>query len=58
MAISALNDQTVGRSLTLQCKVTTVRGIDIRVDIMWSSHGEELQRMNIRTPTTINVSLV
>ena len=31
-----LDTQTVGRSLTLQCRVTTVRGITSKVEIMWS----------------------
>ena len=58
VATTALNDQIVGQSLTLQCEVTTVRGIDFMVDIIWRSRGEELQRMSIATPTTINDSLV
>ena len=32
----------MGQSLTLQCEVTTVRGITSRVDIVWSSDGTEL----------------
>ena len=39
------NTQTVGQSLTLQCKVTTVRGITSRVDIVWSSNSTELERI-------------
>ena len=34
----------MGQSLTLQCEVTTVRGITSRVDIVWSSNGLELNR--------------
>ena len=37
--VTTLDTQTVGQSLTLQCEVTTVRGIDSRVDIVWSSDG-------------------
>ena len=44
--MTAPSNQTVGQSLTLQCEVTTVRGITSRVDIVWSSGGTELQRMN------------
>ena len=44
--------QTVGQSLTLQCEVTTVRGITSRVDIVWSSNGTELNRTNSTTPIT------
>ena len=36
----------MGQSLKLNCKVTTVRGITSRVDIVWSSEGLELQRIN------------
>ena len=55
--VAALNDQTVGQSLTLQCEVTTVRGITSSVDIVWSSGGMELQRMNVSS-TTMDNSLV
>ena len=37
--------QTVGQSLTLESSITTVRGITSRVDIVWSSNGEELRRI-------------
>ena len=50
--------QTVGQSLTLQCEVTTVRGITSRVDIVWSSGGTELERMNDVSSTTMDNSLV
>ena len=60
VTVTALNNQTVGQSLTLQCNVTTVRGITSRVDIVWrnSSGGNELQRMNDTTATTMDNSLV
>ena len=45
----APNTQTVGQSLTLECEVTTVRGITSRVDIVWSSDRIELNR-TILTP--------
>ena len=38
--------------------MTTVRGITSRVDIVWSSDGIELERMNNVTSTTMNSSLV
>ena len=41
---TAPNTQTVGQSLTLECSVTTVRGITSRVDIIWSSNGTQLER--------------
>ena len=56
--IALNNTQTVGQSLTLQCKVTTVRGITSRVDIVWSSGVTELQRMNDVSSTMMNNSLV
>ena len=37
--VTAPNTQIVGQSLTLECSVTTVRGITSRVDIVWSSDG-------------------
>ena len=56
--MTALDTQTVGQSLTLQCEVTTVRGITSRVDIVWSSGGMELERMNNVSSTTMDNSLV
>ena len=50
--------QTVGQSLTLQCEVTTVRDIISRVDIVWSSDGTVLRRMNDVSSTTMDNSLV
>ena len=55
--MTAPNTQTVGQSLTLQCEVTTVRGITSRVDIVWCS-GTELERMNDVSSTTMDNSLV
>ena len=55
---TAINTQTVGQSLTLQCEVTTVRGITSRVDIVWSSNGTELERMNNVSSITMDNSLV
>ena len=48
----------MGQSLTLQCEVTTMRGITSRVDIVWSSGGLELQRMDNLSLTMISNSLV
>ena len=58
MIVTTLNMQTVGQSLTLQCKVTTVRGITSRVDIVWSSDGTVLRWINDTTVTTMDNSLV
>ena len=57
-SVTAPNTQTVGQSLTLQCEVTTVRGITSRVDIVWSSGGTELQRMNNVSSTMMSNSLM
>ena len=47
----------MGQSLTLQSTITTVRGITSRVDIVWSSNGVELKRINnTNTSLTINDS--
>ena len=48
----------MGQSLTLQCEVTTVRGITSRVDIVWSSNGTELERMDDVSSTTMDNLLV
>ena len=56
--MTALNPQIVGQSVTLQCEVTTMRGITSRVDIVWSSDGIELERMNNVSSTTMSSSLV
>ena len=58
VVVTAPNTQTVGQSLTLQCKVTAVQGITSRVDIVWSSGGTEFQRINGVLSTTMDNSLV
>ena len=45
MVLQAPNNQTVSQPLTLQCNISTVRGITSRVDIVWSSNGIELKRI-------------
>ena len=58
VSVTALSDQTVGQSLTLQCEVTTVRGITSGVDIVWISNGTVLMRINDTTATTMGNSSV
>ena len=58
VTILAPSTQTVGQSLTLQCEVTTVRGITSRVDIVWSSNGTELKRINDVLSTTMGSWLI
>ena len=48
----------MGQSLTLQCEVTTVRGVTSRVDIVWSSDGTELESTDNVSSTTMYNSLV
>ena len=42
--MNAPSIQMVSESLTLECNITTVRGITSRVDIVWSSNDMELKR--------------
>ena len=56
--VTAPNTQTVGQSLTLQCEVTTVRGITSEVDIVWSSDSMELNRTDNISSITMDNSLV
>ena len=51
--INTLNNQTVSQSLTLQCSITTVRGITSRVEIVWTSNGIELKKKS-----SINASVI
>ena len=50
--------QDVGQPLTLQCDLTTVRGIVSTVDIVFSSGGTELNRTNNVTANIMNDSVV
>ena len=62
VSVTAPNTQTVGQSLTLQCEVTTVRGITstTSVNIVWSNSdgGTVLRRINDVSSTTMTNSLV
>ena len=59
MNVTAPNTQTVGQSLTLECSVTTVRGITSTVDIIWSSDGTQLERMEgVNVSSTTDNSVV
>lgn len=49
--VTVASTQTVGQSLTLECRVTTNKVISSGVNIVWSSSGLELRRIegaNIR----------
>jgi len=56
VTVTAPNTQIVGQLLMLECTVITVRGITSTVDIIWSSDGTELKRMEgvIVSSTTDN----
>ena len=41
--VSVTEPQIVGQSLTLECSVTTVRGITSRVDIVWNIDGVQVE---------------
>ena len=57
VSVAPSDNQTVGQSLTLQCEVTTVRGITSRVDIVWRSDCTVSRRTNDTTATTMDNSL-
>ena len=44
--VITLNEQIVGQPLMLECAMSTPRGIDSRVDIVWSRDGVEVERIN------------
>ena len=53
------DSQIVGEPLTLESTITTVRGITSRVDIVWSSDGSELKRIEgIESNSTNNNSVI
>ena len=59
MAVNVAGIQIVGNPLTLDCNITTVSGITSRVDIVWSSNGLELRRIEgIQSNLTINDSVI
>ena len=58
VTVTAPDIQLEGRSLTLQCDVTTVRGITSTVDIVWSIDDEVQLRERDVSSTTVDNSLV
>ena len=46
VTVVALNDQIVGQPLMLECEMSTPRGINSRVDIVWTRDGVEVERIN------------
>ena len=58
ISINILNNQTVGQSLTMESTITTVRGITSRVDIVWSSDGLMLKRIEGINHTSTSNNLI
>ena len=58
VSVIAPDTQIVSQPLMLQCEVTTVRGIISRVDIVWSSGGTVLRRINDTTAVAMDNSLL
>ena len=58
VSVIAPSTPMVGQPLLLQCEVTTVRGITSRVDIVWSSDGTVLSRLNGTKVSTVSNSQV
>ena len=58
--IVAHDDILVGQPFSLECIITTVRGINSQVNIIWSkgSDNEELKRENVSTNVTMFSSVM
>ena len=56
--MTAVNNQTVGQPLILQCSVTTIRDVNSRVDFVWISNGRELERVEGVTGASSTNNLV
>ena len=56
--VIAVNNQTVGQPLILQCSVTTIRDTNSRVDFVWNSNGVELQRVEGVGESSVNNSVI
>ena len=44
--LTTLNEQIVGQPLMLECSMSTPRGINSRVDIVWTRDGVEVERIH------------
>ena len=44
--MTTLNEQIIGQPLMLECAMSTPRGINSRVDIVWTRDGVEVERLN------------
>ena len=52
VSVAILTNQSVGEPLTLYCNVTTVRGINSTVNIIWLRDDSELEMQDINPPIT------
>ena len=43
--VTTLNEQIVGQPLMLECAMSTPRGINSRVDVVWSRNGVEVEHI-------------
>ena len=53
VSITTIGAWKVSQPLTLECSITTVNGITSRVDIVWSSNGLELKRIDGANATSV-----
>ena len=53
-----MNGLTIGDPLTLYCTVTAVRGISSSVDIIWTTGGRVVRRVNNIIPDVDNDSAI
>ena len=59
VSITVHNDMIVGKPFSLECIVTTVRGINSLVNIIWSKGGEEVQKTeNVSASSTMFSSVL
>ena len=60
VSVIANNDMIVGQPFSLECIMTTVRGINSQINIIWSkvSNGEELKRENVSAYMIVNSSVM
>ena len=58
VSVTIPNTQTVGQSLTLQCEVTTVRGITSRVDVFWRRDNVTVHTTYVTVTATRNNLIV
>ena len=56
--MEAINTQTVGQPLILQCSVTILKDINSRVEFIWIRNGMEFERIEIVGKATANNLLV